>query len=126
MLDGLQYPVEPSQEIIKLAKANNIVIVFGASDDLMEIRGAIDDEVGAWNGATVLIDKHGLFVECNIHCKHSNSEKERCSKIHAIWDDKDRNCSWSYKTDIPHVEFKVMEGDEVYCYGIVFSLDNLK
>lgn len=125
MLNGLQYPTEPSQEIIELAKANNIVIVFGASDDLMEFRGAIYDEIDAWNGATALVNKSGLFDECSIHCKHSNAAKEQYSKVHAIWDDKDRDCSWSYKTDIPHAEFKIMEDDEVYCYGIVFSLDNL-
>jgi hypothetical protein len=125
MLDELQYPTEPSREIIELAKANNIVIVFGSSDDLMEFRGAIDDEAGAWNGATALVNKDGLFDEHDCHCKYTLQAKEQCSKIHAIWDDKDRNCSWSYKTDIPHTEFKLMEDDEVYCYGIVFSLDNL-
>jgi len=125
MLDGLEYPDDPSQEIIEMAKENNMVIVFGSSDDLIEFRGAIRDEVSAWEGATVFISNIGLFEECECECKYSISEKNKCSKVDAIWDDKDRNCSWSYKTDITHAEFKVMEDDDVYCYGIVFSLDDL-
>ena len=125
MLNGLQYPNEPGEEIIELAKANNIVIVLGSSDDLMEFRGVIHDEVDAWEGTTAFISKNGIFEECECECKYSISEKNKCSKVDAIWDDKDRDCSWSYDTDIPHAEFKMMEGNEVYCYGIVFSLNDL-
>jgi len=125
MLSGLEYPDEPSKEIIELAKANNIVIVFGSSDDLMEFRGAVDDEIGAWEGTNVFINKNGIFEECECECKCSIAEKEKCSQIYAIWTDSKRDCSWSYETDIPHAEFTIMEDDDVYCYGIVFSLDNL-
>ena len=30
-----------------------LVVVYGYSDDNVELRGAIDEEVGAWNGATI-------------------------------------------------------------------------
>ena len=32
------------------AKQNNLLVLFGASDDLLEMRGAIRDEVGAYDG----------------------------------------------------------------------------
>ena len=35
------------------------------------------------------------------------------------------NVSWSYLTDIPHKTFDIMEDGEIYCRGIVFSLDDL-
>ena len=124
MLDGLQYPEEPSDEIITLAKENNCVIVFGSSDDLMEFRGSIYDELGAWEGTTAYLTSDGLF-DSDCECKYAQKAKEACKTIIAVWDDHERDCSWSYKTEIPHTEFKVMEDDDVYCYGIVFSLDNL-
>ncbi len=124
MLNGLQYPKEPGDEILALAKENNCVIVFGSSDDLMEFRGSIYDEIGAWEGTTAYLNKDGLF-DSDCECKYAQQAKEACKTIEAIWCEKDRDCSWSYKTEIPHIEFKVMEDDEIYCYGIVFSLDNL-
>ena len=124
MLDGLQYPEEPSDEIITLAKENNCVIVFGSSDDLMEFRGSIYDELSAWGGTNAYLTKDGLF-DSDCECKYAQQVKQSCKTIIAVWDDKERDCSWSYKTDIPHTEFKVMEDNEVYCYGIVFLLDNL-
>ncbi len=44
-LDGSAYPFEPPAETQRVAKEFGIVIVFGASDDLMEFRGAVRDEL---------------------------------------------------------------------------------
>ena len=90
----------------------------------MEFRGAIYEELSAWEGATAYLTKDGLF-DSDCECKYAQQAKEACATIKAIWCEKKRDCSWSYKTDIPHTEFKIMEDKEVYCYGIVFSLDNL-
>jgi len=38
------------------AKKNNLIFVFGASDDLMEFRGAICDEVGVYEGGFAFIN----------------------------------------------------------------------
>jgi len=125
MLDNSKYPLEITEEIIALAKENNVVIVFGACDDLMEFRGAIDEEIGAYNGVFARINKNGLFDDHDCGCEYALAAKNACSQIRAIWNNKDRKCSWLYKTDIPHTEFTVFEGNDVFCYGIVFSLDNL-
>ena len=45
VLHGSEYPLYPSKEISAQAKAAGIVIVYGASDDLMEFDGAFRDEV---------------------------------------------------------------------------------
>ena len=60
-LNGLEYPFRPTKEIIKKATENNLVIVFGASDDLMEFIGAITDEVGVYEGDTAYIYKSGVL-----------------------------------------------------------------
>ena len=99
--------------------------MFGASDDLMEFRGAIYDEVSAYNGTTALVAADGLFEPCGDNCKFSASAQKEAVEIDALWCAED-GVSWSYKTDIPHATFNVMEDGEVYCRGIVFALSSLR
>jgi len=61
-LDGSQYGQEGSRELFAAMKAAGLVAVFGASDDLVEFRGAIDDEVGAYGGTTIPLTSDGLLV----------------------------------------------------------------
>ena len=42
------------------AKENGLVIVYGASDDLMEFDGAIYDEGGCFDGGRVYFDRDGV------------------------------------------------------------------
>lgn len=46
-LNNCQIDEEISKTDEQEAKKNNLVVVFGASDDLIEFRGAINDEQGA-------------------------------------------------------------------------------
>jgi hypothetical protein len=57
-LDGVQYPPRGCDEVFEYAKDNGLVIVFGASDDLVELRGAIHDEVGACDGVVFYVDQN--------------------------------------------------------------------
>jgi hypothetical protein len=34
--------------------------------------------------------------------------------------------SWTYKTDIPHAAFNIMEDDMYYCKAIIFDINDLK
>ena len=43
-IGAVQYGWEPSKELSGMAKELGCIIVFGASDDLCEMRGLIDDE----------------------------------------------------------------------------------
>ena len=52
-LNGNEYREEGSDQLWSDCKRHGIVVVFGASDDLMEFRGAIYDEASAYNGTTV-------------------------------------------------------------------------
>lgn len=103
------------------AKAHGLVVVFGASDDLVELRGAINDEVGAYDGGTFLVNEAGIaeFDEDD-----DEGEKPEGVEIRAIWD-RD-GVSWQYATKIPHYQFAIHEDDEIYCRGIVFDLDDVR
>lgn len=116
---------EISTELEQLAKENNLVVVFGYSDDNTEFRGAINDEVGSYGGTTIGIDKNGIYYnECEDDCPYYLENEENKKQIKAIFDEDDWN--WSYQTDIPHETFHVLDEDgRHFCKGIVFSLDNL-
>jgi hypothetical protein len=128
LLEGRQYrDEEPYSGFFKEMGANNLVAVYGASDDLMEFNGAICDEVDAYDGGTAYLNSTGLIEnECdNYECPHFEKLKQSATTIEAIWHDTGE-VSWTYKTSIPHSVFTVMEDDEVYCRGIVFSLEDVK
>lgn len=133
-LNGKKYREDISEEILKQAKVAGLVIVYGQSDDLMELEGALNDEGGCYEGEEFLIDKEGLLpsrddIEDDDELEKYFSRKKKAKKLHALWFDGESNIAWTYKTTIPHATFDVMEEDgdekEIQCRGIVFSIDDL-
>lgn len=132
-LHGMEYPLCVPKAVAAEAKAAGIVIVYGASDDLMEFDGAIRDEIGANDGVVALVDSKGPLPSWD-SVKDEGEEaaadymarKPHVREIEAIWCPKDMpETSWAYKTDIPHATFDIMEDGEIYCRGIVFELADL-
>jgi hypothetical protein len=97
-LDGREYGDEITQAEVEQAKDAGLVVVFGASDDLIE-HG--DDEAVA------------EFV----------ARKKAARKIESLW--AEEGYSWIYRTDIPHATFEVIEDEDPYCRGLVFALADL-
>ena len=130
LLNGREYMAEITSDEAKQAKAAGLVVVFGASDDLMEFRGAIYDEAGCYDGGSILVDTKGVTPSWETASESEESAKdyfERKAKartIEALWA-KEPRYSWTYKTDIPHETFEIVEDGEPYCRGIVFSLLDL-
>ena len=126
-LTGIEYPVRIQSNILKQAADAGLVIVHGGSDDLIEFCGAISDEAGVYDGGEVLIDREGILgdfgdVEHEVEaCRKWMARSDKARKIEALRD-KEPGYSWTYKTDIPHETFEVMEGEDHYCRGIVFAV----
>ncbi len=128
-LDGNQYREEGSKELWKAMKEAGLVAVFGESDDLMEMEGAIHDQFGVYGGNFAYLTSRGLFEsDCdNDDCPYARRMKTKTQKIEALWAPEgiEGNPSWAYATDIPHSTFKIMEDGELYCIGIVFALSDV-
>lgn len=129
LMNGREYGDEIAKVEEELAKEHGIVLVFGASDDLMELRGAIHDELGCYDGGIAYLTENGLFsYECEAldDCPHEERRKLNCKQIKAIWN-KDWPC-WSYETTIPHHTFCIVDDDPegAYCQGIAFEVRWLK
>lgn len=103
MLDGREYMHEITKEEEALAKELGFVVVFGYSDDNAELRGAIDDEIGCFNGGKL-------------------EHKDLPDVIYAKWFDRESNYAWSYKTSIPHETFRIYEDGDYWCMGIVCDI----
>ena len=119
-IDGKEYGYPMfSKEEIKTAKENGFVIVTGASDDLMEFEGAIEDEGGCFDGGKVYFTKSGVEYE-----------KKTKNVIKALWceatDDNGSVIPWAYETEIPHETFMIYDAGEAYCRGIIFSINDIK
>lgn len=107
LLDGREYGCEitPSEEA--LAKELGFVVVFGYSDDNAELRGAINDEIGCYDGGVL-------------------EHKDLPSTIYADWCPEDIDCAWAYGTSIPHEKFYIYDNGELYCVGIVCDIKKPK
>lgn len=118
------YPQFASGEV-RIAKDNGFVIVYGASDDLIEFEGAICDEGGCFDGGRV-------YFNCDGVCQDEEEKKNYPNWIEALWcedsirDDEGGIITWTYRTDIPHETFMIYDEGEPYCRAIVFSINDLK
>lgn len=127
-LNGCEYGNEMSREDMKLAKENGLVVVYGYSDDCAELEGAISDEVSCYDGGTFYVNKHGLMSDPNCgysRCEYYQSALQKAKPITAVWCDSDVGAPWSYETDIPHETFNIYEDGELFCVGIVFSMEDV-
>jgi hypothetical protein len=117
------------------ADLSGLVVVYGASDDLIEIEGAIGDEGDCYDGGELFIDKDGLLPDFDQIEEEDEKavvqyweRKRKCQKIIALWCQED-GFAWTYKTRIPHSTFVLQDkknDDPTYCRGIVFEKSSLK
>lgn len=133
LLNGREYTEEMTKSDEEQAKEDGVVIVFGASDDLLEFRGIIDDEVGAWEGTTVQLTPNAKVYneEENINTlEYNRYQVNKIPKVESIWCPKNENneiwSSWEIRSEIPHETFDIMEDDSIYCRGIVFRWEDAK
>jgi hypothetical protein len=137
MINGRSYRNEIYKEEEQIAKESGLVVIFGASDDLIEFRGAIYDEIGAYEGTHFTIATPGTEIpidedeETYRKAKELEAipiEKENPTKknmFEAVWCPNEPKCSWLIKTDLPHSTFDIMEDDELYCRGIIIEVSTL-
>ena len=129
-LNGNEYGNEITKEQEQQAKENGLVVVFGYSDDLMELKGALDAEFGScFEGGEIKFTKEGKQIdEDDMEVLEKYNLVPKLNTIEAVWGERwggDETCSWQYKSDIPHSTFKIMEDGELYCVGMVFNLSDL-
>ena len=131
-LNGNEIGNEITKEQEQQAKEAGLVVVFGYSDDNMEMRGAFYEEFGCYNGGEIKFTKDGKEIdEDDMEVLEKYNAVPKLNTIEAVWDEGydtgegDERCSFQYKTEIPHSTFRIMEGGDLYCVGIVFNIADL-
>ena len=142
LLHGREIGDEITDDEEAQAKAAGLVVVFGYSDDNVELCGAIHDEIGAYEGTTFRVCADGLLPHWPDRHDEAWEEKQAeayfkrkaagFQEIEALWCDpasqseSESDLAWTYKTDIPHATFDILEAGSVWCRGIVFALADVK
>ena len=117
-LNGREYGSEISRLEEDYARANRLLVIFGYSDDVIELKGLISDEVEGFLGSTFTISQKNGKWKIGDRSEHGVT-------IKALWCPKDqpddRQTSWLIKSNIPHATFDIMEDGELFCQGAVIS-----
>ena len=127
-------------DIEEICKKNKWIILFPYSDDLLELRGYISDEIGAFNGGDYYLIKKGDFYEDTeeentYHKSLSDNIIETSNKsdahIFVKWcDDKYKPYIWYIDTDYTDVAyFDILDEDsedyEIWAHCCVIDCSNI-
>lgn len=126
-LDGEEYPLRVDFEY---AKANSLVVAFCLSDDLLEFRGAIFDELDASEGTLAYIfngkaiSEDELIQDQEVLQKYGFLSSRPSLSVEAIWEPEGGiDAVWLVKVmGTESASFNVMEDGRVFCQGAVFQL----
>jgi len=137
MINGRTYGNEITEGEQLIAKENGLIVIFGASDDLVEFRGAIYDEIDAYEGTDFIIATVGDEIPVDEYkgtfrkskqleaIPIEEESKTDRNRFKALWSPNELDCSWLIKTDLPHATFDIMEDGELYCRGIIIEVTAL-
>jgi len=127
MLHGREIGSELTKDEQEAAGEDELVVVYGASDDLIEFGGGIYDEAGA--PGTIYIHRGGIIQDhdeddCDCEFCGFPEIKKKAATIEALWCEED-GYAWTYKTSIPHATFDIYEDGQTWCRGLVISAKDL-
>mgnify|MGYP001592820246 CR=1 FL=1 len=127
--------ITPEEEARALS--SGLVVVFGYSDDNVEFRGAIQDEIGCYSGGEVVLCEDGSVFHGWDQVDHTSEDaaeeyferkQMRHTTLKCLWCDGGAEAcgySWTYQIDVPHASFDILEEGRPFCRGIVFEIADL-
>ena len=140
-LNDNEYRNEMTKEDRRIAKESNLLVLYGASDDLLVLSGVIDDDRPAYEGGDfALMLKGELYADgeeentyhraldtdvIEISDEYENDNNPRL--VHVEWcPTSDPSLSWRITSNLPYASFKILDDGEPYCEGIVIDLSDVK
>ena len=134
-INGRSYGEEITPEECTIARDNNLLVVFGYSDDNTELRGFVHDEVGSYGSGSFSIDGDGLLdawedgetKDYGEAKEFFDRENNASIEINATWHDSG-NVRWEFGVTSDgdtNPEFWIFEikrdesEDEIFSKGIV-------
>jgi hypothetical protein len=125
MINGREQDALLSADDCLIANENNLVVVFAYSDDLLELEGAIIDELGCYNGGTFFFEKD-FERWVDIDDSFEGVDLEDLPVIYAVCNDHSKyNGFWYIDTNLEYARFETMKNGEPFCSGLVFNYTDL-
>jgi hypothetical protein len=133
LLDGREYRQEITAAEEAQAKESGLLVIFAYSDDLIQFRGLIDDEVDAYNDIELYVNPNGSILQVEDgfddysdyirHLQENNDNRLITHvKIQFKKDLSGKDRIWqSITTDVPHETFKVTNEGELFVEGLVID-----
>lgn len=109
------------------AKENNLIIIAGCSDDLIEIRGSVNDETGE---GVFHLGRNGVVEEFE-SAKHNWNSEEDCfnwfrRKKNSIEIRGDFGEFWKFaKPSVDFASFSLYEGWRLFSEGLIIDKNDL-
>lgn len=133
LLNNRDYMCEITKQEEDLARQHGLLVVFGYSDDLVEFRGIVYEEVSAYNGTTLQINSEGVIPKWEtIQAGISEQEAEEYFRVKALphvgiraqWCSKG-GPPWKITAidiDPSHfASFLIIDEGEPFCQGLVID-----
>lgn len=128
-INGREYREETTPEDRAFAKENNLIIIFGGSDDLCYFEGAYSDEASAYEGDKFywLADLKKFISEGELDetadCPRCGAAPEPEFYIEQTFSPEGKHMTWGFETNFPIYEkFLIHEEGEIYGEGLVIQL----
>lgn len=143
IIDGRKRGKEVTLNILQEASNNNLIIIYGKNDDLMEIRGAVNlDHISTGGTAlyAVINSENNIFVigehdfgaikkaRSMLDFEMPEFEVIEMKKVPSKRIELNEgyiNPSWLVYSKIPYAEFDIMDGKEIFCRGAVIDVNEI-
>lgn len=129
VLNNREYREElTGEEQIKM-REEGVVCIFGASDDLCELRGAFSDEIDCYGGGKFCyVSEADRFVE-NTYYERNPDELIQVDLDNRFYLEISSDKGyWTYglPDEVEFEEFRVMEDEKLYAIGKLILVEDLK
>lgn len=115
---------------------DQVVVVYGCSDDLMEMFGAMNEEFDCYAEHTFkwfspnFVDQNAInqileYVDDEIPTLYDSIANFLKRDALYITVRHPKDCQFEYETNIPCERFSIMEDGDLYCQGFVFDVNDV-
>lgn len=126
-LNGREYPdIFPREDFLDDLRAENLVVVYASSDDLVEFDGSIYEEFS--ERETIYVKNDGIpHNMCPEGPDCPNWKNTARFWVKGLFGISGAEATWVFDTNIPTpAYFTIMEDGEPFIKGFIFCLDDLE
>lgn len=116
-LDGMDRSVLPSADLVKALRQNNLVAAYCPDPKRVWVFGVVRGEYKVNQG--VVISRDGVTEAEN------DDEPGFLRALENEGPEAEESSRFYFETNSPHKTFSVFSGDEVFCLGAIFHIDDI-